>query len=292
MRAYSLALLLLGPGAAPAALSAPPPTIRNASIEPRAGGGLERVVRELQGRTQVTWVAYAVPSDGREVSCCGHWQGNGCCGACRLEHEKGTFTTIESDAAPRKPVRLEGPATSHVLVRVAQRRIDEVRMYSDGCVLDLGGRPLVWLDGVGAAESIDFLASLAESHDDEVLSAITRHGSPGDATEQRAVETLIRLARGQRRGELRGQALFWLAQKAGRRSAEAITDAIEKDPETEVKEAAVFALSQLPADEGVPLLIRTARSNRNPAVRERAMFWLGQSEDDRALAFFEEILKR
>jgi hypothetical protein len=41
----------------------------------------------------------------------------------------------------------------------------------------------------------------------------------------------------------------------------------------------------------VPLLIDTARKNRNPAVRKQAMFWLGQSNDARALAFFEEILQ-
>jgi hypothetical protein len=38
------------------------------------------------------------------------------------------------------------------------------------------------------------------------------------------------------------------------------------------------------------LLIQVARTNPNPAVRKQAMFWLGQSRDARALAFFEEIL--
>jgi HEAT repeat protein len=89
---------------------------------------------------------------------------------------------------------------------------------------------------------------------------------------------------------VRGEALFWLAQRAGARAAQEITAAIEQDPDTEVKKRAVFALSQLPKDEGVPLLIQTARTNRNPAVRKQAMFWLGQSGDPRALAFFEEIL--
>jgi len=58
-----------------------------------------------------------------------------------------------------------------------------------------------------------------------------------------------------------------------------------------VKKKAVFALSQLPRDEGVPLLIQVARSNRNPVVRKQAIFWLGQSNDPRALNFFEEVLR-
>ena len=57
-----------------------------------------------------------------------------------------------------------------------------------------------------------------------------------------------------------------------------------------MKKRAVFALSQLPPDDGVPRLIEVARSHSNPAVRKQAMFWLGQSGDPRALAFFESVL--
>jgi HEAT repeat protein len=71
-----------------------------------------------------------------------------------------------------------------------------------------------------------------------------------------------------------------------------IRGAIDNDPEFRVKERAVFALSQLPKDEGVPLLIEVAKSNRSPEVRKKAMFWLGQSRDPRATKFFEELLRR
>ena len=89
---------------------------------------------------------------------------------------------------------------------------------------------------------------------------------------------------------MRSQALFWLAQKAGKEAIAVIAGAIDNDPDTEVKKKAVFALSQLPKDEGVPKLMDVARTNRNPEVRKQAMFWLGQSHDPRAVKFFEEIL--
>ena len=113
--------------------------------------------------------------------------------------------------------------------------------------------------------------------------------------EPKATDTMIEVVRNDSSSRVRGQALFWLAQKAARKTEEAkaasaIRQAIENDPETEVKKKAVFALSQLPKDQGVPLLIQVARSNRNPAVRKQAMFWLGQSNDSRALQFFEEVL--
>jgi HEAT repeat protein len=110
--------------------------------------------------------------------------------------------------------------------------------------------------------------------------------------EPAVVETLTRVAKNDASPGVRGEAIFWLAQKAGRQAASAITEAIANDPDTKVKERAVFALSQLPKDDGVPKLIDVARSNRNPAVRKQAIFWLGQSRDPRALAFFEEILAR
>jgi HEAT repeat protein len=89
---------------------------------------------------------------------------------------------------------------------------------------------------------------------------------------------------------VRGQALFWLAQKAGKKAEGAITGAIDNDPDTEVKKKAVFALSQMPKEEGLPKLIQVAQTNKNPEVRKQAMFWLGQSNDPRALEFFEKVL--
>jgi HEAT repeat protein len=103
---------------------------------------------------------------------------------------------------------------------------------------------------------------------------------------------MIRMAKDDESAHVRSQALFWLAQKAGKKAVGTITGAIENDPDTEVKKKAVFALSQLPKDEGVPKLIEVAETNRNPAVRKQAMFWLGQSNDPRALAFFEKILSQ
>ena len=57
-------------------------------------------------------------------------------------------------------------------------------------------------------------------------------------------------------------------------------------------EAAVFALSQRPREQGVPALITVARTNRDPEIRKKALFWLGQSNDPRALDLFEEVLTR
>jgi HEAT repeat protein len=103
---------------------------------------------------------------------------------------------------------------------------------------------------------------------------------------------MIRIAHDDTSAHVRGQALFWIAQKAGKKAVGTIIGAIENDPDTDVRKKAVFALSQLPKDEGVPKLIEVAQSNRNPEVRKQAMFCLGQSQDPRALQFFEKVLSQ
>ncbi len=107
---------------------------------------------------------------------------------------------------------------------------------------------------------------------------------------ERGIDTLLDLARNDRSPRVRRQALFWLGQKAGDRAIGEIERAVD-DPDGEIRTHAVFALSRLPADEGVPRLIAVARSHRDPHVRKQAMFWLGQSGDARALTFFEDVLR-
>jgi HEAT repeat protein len=190
-----------------------------------------------------------------------------------------------------RSLRLELADSFYIFVRVEKRQIERVRIFSEDCGLDAGGRPVTWLTSVRPAESVAFLAAVAEDTSagsramKGALSALAQHGVP------EAIPPLLRLARQAPETKVRSEALFWLAQRAGARAVAAITDAIDHDPETEVKKRAVFALSQLPKDEGVPKLIEVARTHRNPAVKKQAMFWLGQSKDPRALAFFEEVLK-
>jgi hypothetical protein len=147
-----------------------------------------------------------------------------------------------------------------------------------------------WLGNARGRPGYDLLARMIrDDPSDDVRAHVAFALSQSEVPE--AVDAMIGAARHDPSGHVRGQALFWLAQKAGRKAAGAITRAIDDDPETRVKEHAVFALSQLPKDEGVPRLIEVARNNRNPAVRKKAMFWLGQSNDPRALEFIADILR-
>jgi HEAT repeat protein len=91
--------------------------------------------------------------------------------------------------------------------------------------------------------------------------------------------------------QTRRDAVFWLGQMAGDAVTANLAQLVTEDTvDRAVRESAVFALSQRPRDEGIPALIHVAQTNRDPAVRKKALFWLGQSNDPRALALFESIL--
>ncbi len=92
---------------------------------------------------------------------------------------------------------------------------------------------------------------------------------------------------------VRKNALFWLGQSAAERVADDLgAVATGDDEDQEVRDAAVFALSQLKDDQGVPILMDLARTADESETRRKAMFWLAQSDDPRVVPFFEEILLR
>lgn len=250
---------------------AQPAMLTNAQVRVEAANG--NLARAFDARvaaaTAPAWIGYEVPIvEGDRFLC--DWNGSG------------------SRPAPTS-VKLEGPDELYVLYRVDERAVTRIRMFSEGCAIDAGGLPVTWITGVAAPESVALLSRFTSAGTsrrvaDGALAALSMH--EGDA----ATTTLVAVARNGGTSHLRGQALFWVAQRAGDRAAPAIAEAIDRDPDTEVRKKAVFALSQLPQAEGVPRLIEVAEHHSNAAVRRQAMFWLGQSRDPRALAFFERIL--
>jgi HEAT repeat protein len=186
----------------------------------------------------------------------------------------------ESDCTPG-PVR--------VSLQVRGGRVADANTYVGGRwrppdekTTDLGQVP--------ARQAAADLLALVEQHRADVEELVTAATLADSAV---VWPVLLRIAR---RTELpletRRQAVFWLGQAAGEAATRGLDSLVtDGGGELEVRKQAVFALSQRPSDEGVPVLIRIARSNPHPEIRKTALFWLGQTEDPRAIALFEEILR-
>lgn len=153
--------------------------------------------------------------------------------------------------------------------------------WHGGTATDLGVVP--------AAEAANWLLALAERNEPASDDAIFPASLADSVVTWPA---MLRIARNPAvRRDTRRNAVFWVGQAAGEAATRGLDDIVQ-DPrgDREVRESAVFALSQRPKSEGVPALVRVARSNRDPELRRKALFWLGQSEDPAALALFEELL--
>jgi len=184
-----------------------------------------------------------------------------------------------------------GPRLVRLSLQVADRRVHSVRTYvggqwvSDPRVVDLGT--------VSSPEAARYFIALAQ-HTGARISGDKDLLLPAVLADSIIVwPSLVKIARSPRASqELRGRAVFWLGQAAGEAAGLAL-DSIAGDDrgDREVRRQAIFALSQRSTDEAVPALIRIARTNDDPELRKTALFWLGQSEDPRAVALFEEILK-
>ena len=88
--------------------------------------------------------------------------------------------------------------------------------------------------------------------------------------------------------ELRKKAVFWLGQAGG--SGSELASLYGSLTEQELKEQVIFALSQLDGPAAVDQLMEIARKDKDPEMRKKAIFWLGQSDDPRASQFIESLL--
>ncbi len=183
-----------------------------------------------------------------------------------------------------------GPQLVRVALRVSEHRVRSVRTYVGGQWI-----PDRWSTDLGMVrpqEAADYFIGLAERagasrvSGDPLLPSVL-------ADSVTIWPALLRLARTTSVSkDTRTKAIFWLSQAAGAAAGKAL-DSIAHDDrgDREVRKQAIFALSQRAPDEGVPALIRIARLSPDPELRKTALFWLGQTEDPRAIALFEEILR-
>lgn len=187
----------------------------------------------------------------------------------------------------RRPC-MEGPA--RVAVTLFDGSIRRIRAYVGGGWRATGDADVHDLGTVSAPRAAEALLAIAR-RDGRGKDAIFAATLADSAT---VWPELLRIARADAVPKSsRETAVFWLSQIAGDSATRGLAELVNDDDEDrQVREQAVFALSQLPRDEGVPALLKVARTNPDPGLRRKAIFWLGQSEDPRAIALFEEILTR
>jgi len=284
------------------------PRLTNGQVTTQPGAGLAQTFRaavNAQGGTG--WIGYGVPiAAGDRTMCCFNSgtrfingtvrmsDGQACCGMCSIEPSvDGTTMASRTQAAqqPAGAIKLEGPDTMVVLFRVVNRQVERIRVFSEDCVLDAGGREITWLTGVRPAESVALLESLiaaqpgTERRDRVVDGAISAIALHQDAAADASLERLLASSMPQ---NVRSKVPFWLGNARGQRGLEILRRVVKEDTSPDVKKKAVFGISQSPEAGAVDILIDNARHNTDTSVRGESIFWLAQKAGHKAAAAITE----
>ncbi len=178
-------------------------------------------------------------------------------------------------------------ANVDILVRIDHSVVDKVRFLRSGCQIDAGGLPFTWLSDVKPDDSVAWLSSQVATESkhltDDALAAIAVHGT----TE--ATGVLEKFAASGSPLWLREKAAFWLAAERGHAGYLALKKmAADPDPEFRKKLSFDLFVSHDPA--AVDDLIRMAKSDQDTAVREQAIFWVGQKAGAKEVAMLKDTV--
>ena len=103
---------------------------------------------------------------------------------------------------------------------------------------------------------------------------------------------LVQRARDTRESmKLRKNALFWAGQSEST-PTEDLVSVYRAVPERDLREHAIFVLSQRRDDAALNELLRIARDDNDRSLRGKALFWLGQKDDPRVESLISERLSR
>ena len=299
-RPFKMIASSLGLAAALATVvAAQQPRVQNGTVSTQpAGSPFVQSFRSLvSSASDVTWIGYAVPvTDGERVMCCFNsgttyidgtaTNVSGCCGLCRLENSSGTtMSTRSQPVSPAGVVKLEGSDRMIVMFRIENRAVERVRVFSEDCQLDGGGRAVRWLENVRPSDSIVLLESLVGAQgeprnrvNDGAITAIAMHGDPA------ADASLDRLIAQSQPESVRKKVTFWLGNSRGQHGFQTLQRVLRDDPSIEVRKGAIFGLTQSKVPQAVDTLIATARNDPEPRLRSEALFWLAHKAGEKAAA--------
>jgi HEAT repeat protein len=171
-----------------------------------------------------------------------------------------------------------GTQARDVLQELATEQHDD---YSEQAVFWLGQRS----DGLVALQDL-FDALPVGDVRRHINFALSQHGS------EQAVEWLKAIALGDRDAEQQSDAIFWLSQTDHVSDLPAfLIDLMSDSQHQEVKEKAVFSLSQIRSDEANDALEQLVKDHLDEEVREQALFWLAQNSPQRARPAAMNLLK-
>jgi len=158
---------------------------------------------------------------------------------------------------------------------------------------DLREKAIFWLGQRRSTDNTEFLRTLYsrltnQDLKEKVLFSLSQQRGAGNEA------WLMNIAVNSKEDiELRKKALFWAGQ-----SGVAIPELAQLydrlgSGDTEMKEQIIFVLSQRQSDRAaIDKMFDIAKNEKEPELRKKAIFWLGQSHDPRVQQFLMDLINR
>jgi HEAT repeat protein len=207
-----------------------------------------------------------------------------------IRDHDGSVTTFNSDGGDWQPRCVFGPVRVALVFRGG--RLSSARTYvggqwraPTGATTDLGR--------VVPREAATYLINLAASANAEepgkdlLAAAVFADSAP-------VTPELHKLAQDRTRDEeLREAAVFWLSQTGEEAAVDALADILRNGSPEDLREKAIFGLSQHPsARAGQMVRDAAASATYSDDLREKAIFWVGQRKDGASVAFLRSLYAR
>jgi HEAT repeat protein len=173
----------------------------------------------------------------------------------------------------------------------AQQALREYASRDDAAA-HLREQAIFWLGQRRSDENAQFLRQLfAKTSNEEtknkILFSLSQTRNAGN--EQWLLDQAVNAKNSM---DVRKQALFWVGQSGGLDVAK-LGELYDKGSEEDFKDQVIFVLSQRgKSPEAVDKLIDIAKNEKNRELRKKAIFWLGQSHDPRAVKALQELINR
>ena len=156
---------------------------------------------------------------------------------------------------------------------------------------DLRDKAIFWLGQRRSTENTEFLRTLYsrltnQDLREKVLFSLSQQRGAGNE------QWLMNIALNPKEDiELRKKALFWAGQSGV--AIPELSKLYDRMGDSEMKEQVIFVLSQRQSDRtAMDKLFDIAKNEKDPELRKKAIFWLGQSRDPRVQQFLLDLINR
>ena len=170
------------------------------------------------------------------------------------------------------------------------KNIVKVKMSNLDLPVDLAGHSIYWINGAPNDQSISLISKLLAEEDkseirEDLISAAGIHQSG------KLVYDFMKTVIGNDDiSDVREQAVFWMSQTNHEDALDYLFNLAQNDKSEDVREHAVFAVSQIETEESTDKLIELARTSELLQVRKKAIFWLGQKASRKSLNELENTV--